>query len=256
MNTRDKISLGVLACALGVAAILGSRSGNDDARAATTRATAEVPQAAPESMQPAGDPMDDPHAGGSFGTGAGGGALPPGHPAIDPAGGSMPAQSPHGSGMGAAATNATGATGAGSLTWKAPATFKEQPNPSSMRLATYSVPKSGSDKDDAELSITVAGGDTNANIERWAGQFEGGTPPQKQEKTIAGRKVTLVEMSGTYSGGMGALSGTHPGWTMYAAIVDAGSGQSYFFQMTGPTATVRAAKAALDTMIESIKPAS
>jgi hypothetical protein len=245
MNTRDRVSIGVLCCALGVAAFLGLRSGKDEA--AITRTTESEPprdNGALPMMDNGALPPRDPHAAMPQGQAP----LPPGHPQVGANGGDLGGD-PHASG-------AAGAAGAGSLVWKAPATFVEQPNPSSMRLATYGVPKSGGDKEDAELSITVAGGDTAANIDRWAGQFEGGTPPRKKEKTISGRKVTLVEMSGTYSGGMGTLSGSHHGWTMYAAIVEAGNGQSYFFKMTGPTGTVRASKGAFDAMIDSVKPAS
>jgi hypothetical protein len=240
MNTRDKISIAILVGALGVAAVLGLRSNHDEP--SITRTTESDP---PQGNPPQGNAppmMDDPQSGGIDPQGP----LPPGHPQVGQ-GGAMMNMSPHPAG---------GETSTGSLTWTAPPAFVVQPNPSNMRLATYRIAKTGADKDDAELSVTLAGGDPNANIARWAGQFEGGTTPQKKEKTVDGRKVIIVEMSGTYGGGMGTMAGSHVGWTMLAAIVDAGDGQSYFFKMTGPTATVQAAKAPFDTLIGSIKPSA
>ena len=181
------------------------------------------------------DMLEDPHATPAPGQGA----LPPGHPAIEQPGAGIATQGTH----------------ATSLVWKAPASFAEAPNPSKMRLATYKVPRAGNDRDDAELSVTVAGGDVTANIERWAGQFEGGATPKKTARTVGTLKVTLVELSGTYMGGMGALSGSHPNWTLYAAIVETAAGESTFFKMTGPTATVKAGTAAFDAMIGGLTPA-
>jgi hypothetical protein len=261
MNTQNKISIGVLVLALGVAAVLGSRTGKDDASAATTRTTGDaVPQAEGPKAGAMGGGMEDPHASPSPMQGP----LPPGHPAVGAAGMGDGTQDPHGGAMGMAGNPHGGMPGApaaatntaGTLVWKAPASFTEMPNPSSMRLATYKVPRAGKDREDAELSVTVAGGDTTANIERWAGQFEGGSAPQKTSKTVGALKVTLVELRGTYSGGMGALAGSHPDWAMYAGIVEMGDGQSYFFKMTGPNATVQAQKATFDAMISGVKPAT
>jgi hypothetical protein len=162
-------------------------------------------------------------------------ALPPNHPAIDPAGGA----SPHGS-FGASSDEAPG------ITWKVDPSWKSLPNPSSMRLATYGV-------GDAELSISRAGGDTDANIARWAGQFEGGPKPERKDSTVHGMKVAEVEIEGRFSGGMGPGSSAHDGWAMLGAIVEA-PGQPYFFKLTGPQATVRGARAKFDAMIASATP--
>ena len=106
------------------------------------------------------------------------------------------------------------------LAWKAPAAWAPAPNPNAMRLATYKVPRAGSDKDDTELVVARAGGDIASNIARWAGQFEGAGVPKETTKTVRDLKVTIVSIEGTYQGGMGPSSGAHEGWALLGAIVE------------------------------------
>lgn len=173
--------------------------------------------------------------------------LPPNHPPI-------------GAGMGTVGDQgAGGAPGGGmpgggdvepaALAWKAPADWKVLPNASSMRLATYGV------GDGAELTVVRAGGTTEANIERWAGQFDGSARTARTEKTVHGLKVTVVHISGTFvgGGGMPGASGDHAGWTMLAAIVEA-PGTPYFFKLLGPSETVDRARGAFNRFIDGLAP--
>jgi hypothetical protein len=52
---------------------------------------------------------------------------------------------------------------------------------------------------------------------------------------------------------LGGAPTPHPHWTLLGAIVET-SGSPYFFKMTGPQATVRAAHVAFDRLIESVTP--
>jgi hypothetical protein len=167
-------------------------------------------------------------------------ALPPGHPSIGTA------SSPHGAVVPQTSDPPT-------ITWKAPSAWTEIANPTAMRLATYRVPHAPGDADNAELSVTRAGGTTDANIERWLGQFDNRGKDTRTAKDIHGLKVTVVEVSGTYLGGgmMGGASTPHAGWTLLGAIVE-GPGAPYFFKVTGPTATVRSSRAAFDSLLGSI----
>lgn len=137
------------------------------------------------------------------------------------------------------------------LTWMAPAGWPSTANPNAMRLASHKVPRVAGDSDDAELSISRAGGDTGANIERWIGQFQGAGKEQRRTKTVQGFSVTLVEVAGTYSGGMGAANASHKNWVLMAAIVETPP-QPYFFKVIGPAATVHAARKAFDAMVDGI----
>ncbi|HEY4121790.1 MAG TPA: hypothetical protein VGM56_28180 [Byssovorax sp.] len=167
-------------------------------------------------------------------------ALPPGHPPIPSAGAHATPRPPE---------------GPPALAWKAPAAWTEAPNPSSMRLATYHPPRAPGDTEDAELSVSRAGGSTAANIERWVAQFDDAGKDTRDERTVSGLKVTVVDVSGTYAGGaMLGASSRHPGYRLLGAVVEA-KGSSYFFKLTGPSATVSAARPAFDAMIASLKPA-
>jgi hypothetical protein len=137
------------------------------------------------------------------------------------------------------------------IEWTVPATWHTMPNPSSMRLATYSVPRAPGDGADADVSVTRAGGDTASNIARWTGQFEGAPAPTPKSHTVHGLEVTVVEIEGTYTNGMAPGAKAQTGWALLAAIVKT-PGMPYFFKMTGPAATVHAARATFTAMIEGI----
>ncbi len=140
---------------------------------------------------------------------------------------------------------------AAAIEWTVPTAWRTMPNPSSMRLATYSVPRASGDPADADVSVTRAGGDTTANVARWASQFEGAPVPARKSHTVHGIEVTLVEIEGTYTNGMAAGAQPQIGWALLAAIVQT-PGMPYFFKMTGPAATVHAARSAFNAMIDGI----
>jgi hypothetical protein len=178
--------------------------------------------------------------------------MPPGHPPVANAEPAEPAA------PGAAQPSMAPAGGQGApITWTVPSDWQTVPNPSPMRLATYRVP--GPSADAAEMAVARAGGSTDANIERWRGQFAGGTDdkPKRVEKTVHGLKVTIVELAGTYTPTSmmpGAAPGEpRPGWALLAAIVET-QGSPYFFKLVGPSAAIRAARAHFDGLIASISP--
>jgi hypothetical protein len=128
-----------------------------------------------------------------------------------------------------------------------------------MRLATYHVPAASGATDDAEMSVTRAGGTTEANVQRWRGQFQESGQDRRAERHIRGLTVTIVELNGTYTGGGGMMPGAaatpHPGWALLAAIVET-PGSAYFFKLVGPAASVRGARSSFDALVESLAPAS
>jgi hypothetical protein len=172
------------------------------------------------------------------------GELPPNHP---------PVGEPHG-GLGAPAQEDDAPA---AITWKAPAKWTAAPNTNSMRLATYRVPPA-SGAEEAELTVVHAGGSTEANFQRWVGQFEDASPAARTQKTVHDQVVSIIEVSGTFRGGGMSAPGTaasHPGWTLLGAVVETDQGP-YFFKLTGPSATVRAAHPDFDALVASIAPAS
>jgi hypothetical protein len=128
-----------------------------------------------------------------------------------------------------------------------------------MRAAEYVVPRAAGDSDDGECVIITfgpgQGGGVNENIDRWVAQFSGASPPDRSTQQIHGMKVTRVETSGAYTAmrmpGMAAAPPTRPGWRLIGAIVESPSGM-WFFKMTGPNATVKAAAGELDGLLASV----
>jgi hypothetical protein len=171
------------------------------------------------------------------------GELPPGHPPIGDKSNTMGAVVP------------TPEDDRPALTWKAPASWTLVPNPNGMRLATYKLPHAGTDKEETELIVARAGGDVDGNVKRWIGQFDESYTLRETHKAVKGLKVTLVQIDGTYKDTMSGTPADHTGWTMLAAIVQT-TGQSYFFKVIGPSATVTAAAKPFDAMIDAITPAA
>jgi hypothetical protein len=191
-------------------------------------------------------------------------ALPPGHPAtggMGATGGDLPSGHPAVTGAELGATGAAGAMGAmggdgggaaaeGALSWKAPARWQSVPNTSSMRLATYRVPHAPGDAEDPDLSVMQAGGSVDANVQRWIGQFdsEGQKTAKRSTKKVSGLEVTILEVEGTYAGGMGKDRGDASGWALLGAVV-ATPGMPHFFKLTGPAKSVKAARAEFDQLV-------
>lgn len=162
-------------------------------------------------------------------------ALPPGHPAVDPNSTPLPVAAPE-----------------TSLTWKVPARWQTVPNTSTMRIATYRIPRAPGDDAEADVSVTQAGGTVQANVDRWMGQFgpEAKGSAKQTTKKIAGLDVTIVEVEGTYNGGMGGDKAASKA-ALLGAIV-ATEGMPHFFKITGPAKTVLAARAELDALLASL----
>jgi len=152
--------------------------------------------------------------------------------------------------------SSSAAAAAGDITWSAPPAWKVAPNPSQLRKATYKIPKADGDPEDAELSVSQAGGGVDANIQRWSGQFQGAPKLKVSHREVAGLSVTLVEGHGTFNGG-GAMMGGAPSspksnWALLGAIVDSVD-PPYFFKLTGPEKTVTGARADFDSFVEALR---
>jgi hypothetical protein len=148
------------------------------------------------------------------------------------------------------------------LKWEDPSRWQRRKPSTSTRAAEYVVPRSGHDTEDGECIVITfgkgQGGSIEDNIDRWTGQFEPKTEPPKQRSHEVNRiNVTRVDVAGTYLPmqipGSPALPARHPGWRLIGGIVQAESG-TWFFKLTGPDATVKAASPEFDLMMDSVKP--
>lgn len=121
---------------------------------------------------------------------------------------------------------------------------------SSMRVAEFTLPRTGKDTEDAALVVYFFGGEggtVEANLDRWIGQMT--QPDGRASKDVArtsalqtrgGLKVTLVDVSGTYIAEVSpgeAERHNKPGFRLRAGVVLTPEGP-YFIKLTGPAATV------------------
>ena len=165
-----------------------------------------------------------------------------------------PAPLPASSSTPAVARQPAAPSGPSDVAYDAPASWQKAENPSPMRKATYKIPKAKGDAEDAELSVSQAGGSVDMNLQRWAGQFSPKAEIKRIEKKVGDLKVTVAELHGTFSGsGMpGAAAGApKEKWEMLAAIVE--TTPPTFFKITGPETTVNAAKADFDKMLDGMR---
>jgi hypothetical protein len=144
------------------------------------------------------------------------------------------------------------------ITWLDPAGFKRVPPSNPMRKASYVVPKAAGDSEDGELTVFYfgpgQGGGIDANVDRWVKQFGEVKPSdvRRADREANGLKQHTVELdSGTFSPGMGS-SAKKAGYGLVGGIVEAPSG-AYFFKMTGPAKTVKAAKPEFYKLLDSVK---
>ncbi len=158
--------------------------------------------------------------------------------------------------------NASAARGPLALHWDDPPRWQRRTPSTPMRAMEYRVPRTGSDAEDAECFVITfgpgQGGSIDDNIDRWVKQLEPtSSAVERGKRTVNGMTVTRVEVSGTYTPmampGMPPSGGPKPGYRLVGDIVEAPSG-AWFFKMTGPDATVKAAGKELDGLIDSIRP--
>ena len=144
--------------------------------------------------------------------------------------------------------------GPAEVVWDAPAAWPKADNPSPMRKATYKIPRAAGDAEDGELSVSQAGGTIDQNLARWAGQFDQKLADVKrQERTVNGIKVTVVEIHGAYKGmAMPGAPAAAPkaGEALLGAI--AATSPPTFFKLTGPEKTVVGAQRDFDRFVGSL----
>jgi hypothetical protein len=159
----------------------------------------------------------------------------------------------------------------GALALEAPAGWQRVQPKSGIVETEFAIPSEGAGADGEPLpagrmTVMGAGGTVEANIERWYGQFDqpdgSATKDKASTKTlkVAGRDVTLVDVSGTFKdspGGpfAGGKTTLRPGYRMLAAIIVGPQG-NYFLKFYGPAATVEQHADGFRKMVEGMVPAS
>ena len=143
-----------------------------------------------------------------------------------------------------------------------PASWVDEKPSSSMRLAQYRVPGSGSNGD-ANLVLYYfgqgQGGSADANIARWKSQFT--TPdgdavePKSETMEVNGIPIIVVELRGHYARGvgMGTVGTATPDQILLAAIVESTQGNIHI-QLYGPAESVSKHRDAYMAFIRNISP--
>ncbi|NUQ65283.1 MAG: hypothetical protein HUU20_22685 [Pirellulales bacterium] len=124
----------------------------------------------------------------------------------------------------------------------------------------FAIPGGEGEESAGRMTVMVAGGSVEANVERWLGQFtqpDGSSTAEKaktEKKQVAGTEVTVVDVSGTYRDSRGPFAPAveRPGYRMLAAIVPTSQG-NYFIKLYGPKKTIAANEKAFAKMIEGIR---
>lgn len=159
----------------------------------------------------------------------------------------------------------------GAISLEAPAGWQRVQPKSGIVETEFAIPSDtaaadGSPLPAGRMTVMGAGGSVEANIERWYGQFaqpDGGSTKDKasvKKLKVAGRDVTIVDVSGTYKdspGGpfAGGKTIDRPEYRMLAAIVEGPDG-SYFLKFYGPAATVGKHADGFRKMVEGMVPAA
>jgi len=161
------------------------------------------------------------------------------------------------SGTSGQASLGASAGAAGGVRWTVPKRWTNQPE-RPMRIATYAIPAAEGDAEGAECAVsffgTGQGGNVDANIDRWVGQFEGAEVLAKSSREVNGIKVTTIQIAGAYlapGGPMMASTGKKMNYQLLGAIIEAPEGL-VFFKLTGPSKTVGSINTEFDAMTGSI----
>jgi hypothetical protein len=168
--------------------------------------------------------------------------MPPAHPPVGGGGAGVQAPPP-GSGAGAQG-----------LRWTPPAGWKEVPPASPMRRAQYRIAGPGGDAECVVFYFGPGqGGDAASNVTRWTGQFTGAAVKQREIK-VGDMPVVVLEVTGTYVGGMGGGPAGPPRLDyMLLGAIARGPDANWFFRATGPRATLEAQRAGFERMIRSLR---
>jgi hypothetical protein len=149
-------------------------------------------------------------------------------------------------------SNATqsSANKSGELRYKDPEGWAKEKPTSAMRVAQYTLAKAEGDGEDAALVIyffgASQGGAVQANIDRWISQIQQPDGSSSKEKaktetmTVNGLKVTMVDVTGTYTAEMAPGAGNQrndANYRLRAAVIETPKG-NYFLKLTGPAKTL------------------
>lgn len=149
------------------------------------------------------------------------------------------------------------------VTWKAPASWQTLALTNPMRKASYRIPRTKGDSDDAELAVFYfgagQGGSIQANVDRWLNQFSGVSKSAvvREQRTANGLRQHVIKLDhAEFNAGMpGGPTQPKANWGLLGAIVETTAGP-YFFKITGPSATLKVNEKSFYEFLDTVKSAA
>jgi hypothetical protein len=138
--------------------------------------------------------------------------------------------------------------------WADPPEWKRLPS-SGMRYASYEIPAAKGDKVGGELNVFILSGDVEANIQRWVDEFSKFDLKTlvRSHRTVNDMPQAVVEIpNGHFNGGMGDTKESD-NYGLLGAIIVAPSGAEFFFKLTAPSKTVKAARKPFYALLDSVR---
>lgn len=151
--------------------------------------------------------------------------------------------------------------GEGKVAFTAAEGWKKVQPKSRIIEAEFEVPAAKGDEAPGRLTAMGAGGDVEANVSRWVGQFNAPAgkevKPQIDKLTVDGAQVHIVSIAGTYKDSPGGpFAGGKPvlreNYQMLGAICETKAG-NYFLKLYGPKATIGENEKAFRALVESMQ---
>lgn len=145
----------------------------------------------------------------------------------------------------------------GPIRWEAPADWEPARPANQMRFAEYEIPADGGG-DAAELTVFYfgeqGGGGVEDNLERWAGEFSGGSEPTRDELEVDGTTVHTLQVDGTREASMPMAGDGGPvdDQKLLGAVAETQAGL-FFFRLVGDRATVAAQTEDFDAFVRSFE---
>jgi len=151
----------------------------------------------------------------------------------------------------------------GSVLLPVPGDWKPVKPRSNIIRYEFSIPAVKGDETPGRMTITAAGGGVEANIARWAGQFQtsagkplGDGAKKVEEKNVGGLKVHVIDLTGDFQDSPRGPFGpkvSRPSYRMLAVIIPLKKGGTWFIKSYGPQATMKRAEKDFAAMVEGLK---
>ena len=149
----------------------------------------------------------------------------------------------------------------GHITMTAPEAWERVQPANNIIDVEFSVAPVEEDENPGRLTIMGAGGEIEANIDRWISQISQGDGSNTRDRTtievkeINGQTVHLVDITGTFRDQRGpfAPAQIHENYRMLAAIIPTEERGQYFVKLVGPRRTIAENEESFLELLESLQ---